>query len=381
MPPPFFVPTTDDHEALETLAAEVPRVQDTLVANHPQLTGADRGAHQQQIAASRVTLHVENALPPELLGLGLFVPGRAHTGLARLSTGLGCPHAETDADFLGLMAAFQLPSGQRTDFIAINDPTSPTDTPEEFVALLKATADAATGGGPFSSQARLLFGLARHAGPRAPAIALHVSGQTLRTVRSSSAYQTYWTGVVRAGDTLGKFVFVPLDPPAPAHDPRRGHHHLRDDWTMRQARGRLDFRVDWIRFSDEHRTSTTDLTRAWDESDRVAVARLEFPRTDPASREHALLALLATEVGANPGHWIETTAAAPAALPATRFTAARQLAYARSQAHRHALPHDAWSSFFATGRIDDPLARELIRRHEARRAAGHWTPEVPGLHD
>ena len=93
--------------------------------------------------------------------------------------------------------------------MTINDPTSPTDTPEEFVALLKATADAAGAHGLLASQATLLLSLARHAGLRAPAIALHVTEQTRRTVRSLSAYQRYWTGIVRARNVLGKFTFVP----------------------------------------------------------------------------------------------------------------------------------------------------------------------------
>ena len=87
------------------------------------------------------------------------------------------------------MVAFQARSGRRIDFITINDPTSPTDTPEEFVALLQATADAVGGRGLLANQARLLLSLARHAGISAAPIAAHVTGQTRRTVRSSSAYQ------------------------------------------------------------------------------------------------------------------------------------------------------------------------------------------------
>ena len=89
------------------------------------------------------------------------------------------------------MVAFRTPGGRRIDFITINDSTSPTDTPEEFLALLKATADASCSPGLFASQATLLAGLARHAGLRAPAIGLHVTAQTHRTVRSTSAYQQY----------------------------------------------------------------------------------------------------------------------------------------------------------------------------------------------
>ena len=192
---PRYNPTPDERRALEALAEEVAGVQRTFVANHPGLAQPDRGAHQPQLGGGKVLLHVNDTLPPELAGLGIFVPTGAtpRIGIGRMSNGLGCPHAETDADFLGLMVAFRAPDGRRVDFITINDPGAPTDTPEEFVALLKATADAAAGsqdGGlvnQLASQARLLAGLARHAGHRAPAIAAQVIRQTARTSRSSTA--------------------------------------------------------------------------------------------------------------------------------------------------------------------------------------------------
>ena len=40
--------------------------------------------------------------------------------------------------------------------------------------------------------------------------ALHVLKQTLRTARSATAYQTYWTGIVETGGTPGKFAIVPI---------------------------------------------------------------------------------------------------------------------------------------------------------------------------
>lgn len=378
-PERFFDPTPDERVALEAIAAEIPGIQDALTHQHPDLTGADRGAHQQQLAASRVTLTMAPALPPELDGLGLFVPGQQHIGIARVSTGLGCPHAETEADFLGLMAAFRTRSGQRVDFIAINDPTSPTDTPEEFIALLKATADAAGSSGQLSSQARLLFGLARHAGHRAPAIALHVTGQTLRTVRSSSAYQQYWTGIVRARHTLGKFTFAPVAPVDQGHALNRGPRHLTEDWRRRQQAGPLAFRLEWIPHVDEDRTSTTDLTRAWD-AQPVTVGTLVFPAIDPESLDYTLVTLLAAELGANPGHWLEG-ADDERALPSTRFTAARQLAYAASQRHRNALNEASYAEFFEHGAIDAALAQELVRRYKTKRAARHWTPDVGAIED
>ena len=189
----FFDPTPQQARQLEEIAAAIPGVQKTFVDNHPRLTAADRAAHQQQIAASQVLLTIADRLPAELDGLGVFTRREGTSdrviGIGRISTGLGCPHAETDADFLGLMVAFRTPPGRRIDLITINDPRSPTDTPEEFLALLKATADAARATGLLASQATLLGSLVRHAGFGAVRIAAHVTAQTSRTVRSASAYQ------------------------------------------------------------------------------------------------------------------------------------------------------------------------------------------------
>ena len=211
----FFDPTPEQAQQLEEIAAAIPGVQKTFVANHPHLTAADRAAHQQQIAASQVLLTIADRLPAELDGSRRLYPQGSERqdrviGIGRISTGLGCPHAETDADFLGLMVAFRTPAGRRIDLITINDPRSPTDTPEEFLALLKATADAARATGLLASQATLLGSLVRHAGFGAIRIAAHVTAQTSRTVRSSKRLSA-GTGpaVVRARDVLGKFTFVP----------------------------------------------------------------------------------------------------------------------------------------------------------------------------
>lgn len=379
-----YSPSPEERRALERLAEEVAGVQQTLVANHPQLAQPDRGAHQPQLGAGKVLLRVNDTLPPELARLGIFAPtgGTPRIGIGRISNGLGCPHAETDADFLGLMAAFRAPDGRRVDFITINDPGAPTDTPEEFVALLKATADAAVGGGPgvvnmLASQARLIAGLVRHAGHRAPAIATQVIRQTSRTQRSSTAYQQYWTGVVRARHVLGKFTFVPsadLNGPRPA---TAGEHYLTQDWTNRQQSGPLEFRLYWIPFIDEATTPLEDLTRGWAEDHRALVGSVTFPVADPAAMETKLTALLASEMGANQGNWIEDDrgGAAPE-LPATEYTAARFLAYRVSQRTRNALPEAQYATFFEHGAIEPALAAELLRRYQQKRASGHGQPDL-----
>ena len=379
----FFNPTPEERRALEELISDIPGIQQALVDNHDQLTMPDRGAHQQQLAGGKVLLTLERELPKALDGLGVFqhdgTVGPHHVGIGRISTGLGCPHAETDPDFLGLMVAFRAKSGRRIDFITINDPTSPTDTPEEFIALLKATADAAGTTGLLANQTRLLLSLARHAGLRAPAIGAHVSAQTLRTVRSSSAYQQYWTGIVRARDALGKFTFVPTDPPAGGHDAARGPRHLTDDWRARLSAGPLAFRLHWIPFLSERDTPLTDLTTPWRDDHKVLVGTVAFPKTDPETRDSKLISLLASELGANPGNWEETSDGTESDLPATRFTAARFLAYRASQQNRHALPDDSYRSFFERGEISQDLAAGLVRRYNEKRTARHWVPPVGEL--
>jgi hypothetical protein len=372
----FFHPTPDERRILEQLAGQIPDVQQTLINNHPRLTMPDRGAHQQQLAGSKVLLTIADDLPRELDGLGIFQRGRTHVGIGRMSTGLGCPHAEGDADFLGLMVAFRTAAGRRIDFITINDPTSPTDTPEEFLALLHATADAAGTEGILASQARLLLSLARHAGLRAPAIAVHVTAQTLRTVRSSSAYQQYWTGIVRTRDVLGKFTFVPTSPVPAESGAGRGPQHLTDDWRLRQNDGPLEFSLQWIPFLSDRETPLDDLTTPWKADQKVPVGTVTFPQIDPDALGAKLIALLASELGANPGNWEETSDGAQPDLPATRFTAARFLAYRASQKNRDALPHESYAAFFERGEIGPDLARELVRRYRAKRAAGHWVPDV-----
>jgi hypothetical protein len=330
-------------------------------------------------------LEVGAVLPVELDGVGLFVPGARAVGIGRISTGLGCPHLETDPDFLGLMLAFQTANRERVDFLAINDPGAPTDTAEEFMALLAATAASAGAEVPFggagqldlgnltASQAKLFNALRKRLGLiRATGIYLHIGRQTARTVTSSSAVQTYWTGVVEASGTPGKFVFVPAAAVNEHRPLRPGARYLTVDWVRRSAAGDIVFDVHWIPFISEEKTPLEKTTEAWAEDHAVHVGTVTFPRTEPAAREARLIALLASEMGANPGNWVGARAGEPrAAFPGTTFTAGRQLAYARSQEARDVLPVSTYQEFFDSGIIGEALAAELERRQAAKAAAGH----------
>lgn len=387
----LFDPTPETLTALERTVSEIPAIQSRLVERDGQLRHGDRVAHQQQIAGSLVRLRIADTLPRDIAGIGLFVPGSEHLGIGRISNGLGCPHIETNPDFLGIMLAFR--SGtRRVDFLGINDPSAPTDTVEEFIALLAATAEAAGVDVPFGAVGQLDLGnltagqlamfraLRRRLGiKRATRLYAHVARQTARTLLSSSAFQPYWTGVVRLGDSFGKFTLVPADGANQHRSIRPGERYLTEDWRHRQSNGDLEFQLYWIPYLDEHSTPLEQLTRAWSEEQRRTLGAIVFPRIDPDSRDAKLVSLLAFEMGGNPGNWLSSRDPAAASLPPSAFEAGRALAYRRSQEGRMALPEESYAGVFSTGVIDPALTGVLLDRYRANRLSGHPTPDLGDL--
>jgi hypothetical protein len=378
-----FRPSATDLARIGADVAPISGIQKKLVTNAPRLKVPDRVAHQYQVAGGKVLLRIEQTLPANFAGVGLFEPGAQYTGIGRMSTGLGCPHLETDPDFLGLMVAFHTSGGARVDFITINDPTSPTDIHPQFIKLLDATADAAGAKPVFgrglgrlklfdlaATSTRLVLSLVRSLGPfTGTRVALHVTRQTARTAMSSTAYQTYWTGIVEVGGSLGKFMF------APGSDENRhraltpGERYLSEEWRQRQARGNIEFTLHWLPFIDEQTTSTTRLTRRWLQQP-VLVGQVTFPKIEAADTEAPLWAALAAELGANPGNWVADTGNT-IAEPGTEFTCARKRAYRNSQDGRGALPEADYAHVFGGQPIGPTLTAELQRRRAAKDAKGH----------
>jgi hypothetical protein len=293
------------------------------------------------------------------------------------------------------MLAFRV-AGRRVDFLGINDPTSPTDTPEEFVAVLAATAEAAGVEVPFgkvgaldlgnftAAQLKMFETLRERLGSkRATQIYSHIVKQTARTWTSSTAYQQYWTGIVRLGDTLGKFTLVPTEADNRHRTVAPGERYFADDWCARNAAADISFGLFWIPYVSDTETSLERLTDAWVEQQRVEIGRVTFPRADPDVHGTKLFALLAAEMGANVANWIDDRGPAGAGprVPATRFSAARSLAYRESQRGRSALPETLYESVFESGEISPELAAELIRRYRAKRAAGHAAPNLGDIGD
>jgi hypothetical protein len=361
--------TPQDLGRIEQDVAAIPDLQQELLDRDAALKLRDRVAHQYQIAGGKVVLTIAPTLPANLTGVGLFQPDASHIGIGRISTGLGCPHAETGPDFLGLRLAFQTSAGARVDFIAINDPASPTDTHPQFMALLAATA-ASAGKGAVASGAQLLVSLIGSLGPaEGSRISAHVLRQTSRVALSSTAYQTYWTGIEETGGIAGRFVIDPVTQENQHRALSAGEHHLTEEWRARQARGPIAFDLHWIPFIDAQQTSLDELTSAWVER-RERVGTVTFPQCDPASEATGLWAALAAEMGANPGNWVHDPNDT-VREPATAFGVARKIAYRKSQEGRDVFPEASYAQVFRTGTLDAGLAAELQSRRARKQGAGH----------
>jgi len=371
-----FRPTAADLAAIAKDVAPVHDVQQELLEHHPGLHVPDRVAHQYQIAGSKVILRIAGELPAELSGIGLFEPGAEHIGIGRISTGQGGPHHEANPDFLGVMLAFQTPAGRRVDFIAINSPTSPTDDHHAFMEVLQATGESAGARNLVAQQAEFGKELVQNMGViKGVKTLAHIGHQTSPTTFSSTAYQTYWTGIVEVGESVAKFALVPVRHENHHLSFSLGEHHFTEEWKRRQAAGDVELDLFYIPFSNERETSTQRLTDRWDEEPKEKVGRVTFPQADLASEEAMLWAALASEMGANPGNWVHNRDGS-GAEPATQFGVARKIAYGISQAGRNALAPESYQAVFTTGRIDPELAQELRRRREEKERLGHvsWAP-------
>jgi len=386
-----FRPNNKELKDIEEDVSEIGEIQQKLLDNHRNLHFLDRVAHQYQIAGGKVIFKVADELPAKLQGIGLFEAGAEYIGIGRISTGLGTPHLETDPDFLGIMVAFQTKNGHRVDFLAINDPTAPTDNHRDFMDVLHATAEAAGAelpvvgdwgerdiGNLIAAQKELADTLKDRMGwIKAGMTLMHISKQSLRTLRSRTAYQNYWTGIVEAGDTAGKFTMVPTKDEDRFPGLRPGERHLSEEWKKRQEEGAVEFLLYWIPYLNEDKTPTRDLTDRWEEEHKQLVGIIKFPKTILDSEEAKMWAILASEMGANPGNWVhnkENTIKEPA----TEFEVARKIAYQKSQEGRDALAPHLYRSVFDTGQISSDLAQELTKRRMEKEKAGHvsWAPST-----
>lgn len=381
-----FRPTPDNLESIGKEVAEIGAIQKRALEKSKHLYFPDRVAHQYQITGGKVVFRAADELPQPLRGVGIFQPGVERIGIGRISTGLGTPHLETNPDFLGLMMAFQTKEGRRVDFLAINDPTSPADNHKDFMDILHATGEAAGAEVPFVGDwgaynsvnlmaEQKAFGGAlknRMGLIKAGRTLLHLTKQTSRTFRSDTAYQTYWTGVEEIGGTAGKFLFVAAQDENKPPKFRPGERYLSQEWKKRQQSDDVTFLLYWISFLSEEKTPTRTLTAPWEQDHKQLAGTVIFTRADPEAEEAQLWAILASEMGANPGNWIHDTGDSISEA-ATEFGSARKIAYRVSQEGRGALEAKWYRSVFETGQITLDLAQELKRRGEVKQKAHHMS--------
>jgi hypothetical protein len=375
-----FRPTQADWDRIAGEVATIPQIQQEFLARSGAMKVRDRTAHQYQIAGGKISLRIAEKLPANLENVGLFVPNSEHVGLARLSTGIGCPHLETDPDFIGFVFAFATGDGRRVDFLGINDPVAPSPNHRDFMTLLHAAIDGTGARAPlfsgwgkrnlpdlFVSNAKVAFGLIRRMGLlKGAGAALHLSGQTLRTAVSRTAYQKFWGGIVEASGAPGKIMV------AAATDENGwylggGARHLTEEWRARQARGPVHFDLYWLPYIDERATPTVDMTVRWEERPQ-RIGRLTFPQADLASEEARLWAALTAEMGVNPANWVS---GGESSDPGTEFGCARKVAYQMSQEGRHVLPEASYAHVFQGAEIGHALAAELRQRRSAKQELGH----------
>src|ERR1043165_2301152 len=87
----LFRPAAADFARIGADVAPISDIQNKLVARHPDLKVPDRVAHQYQIAGGKALLRIDETLPANFAGVGLFVPGAPYGGVGRISPGLGFP--------------------------------------------------------------------------------------------------------------------------------------------------------------------------------------------------------------------------------------------------------------------------------------------------
>ena len=144
------------------------------------------------------------------------------------------------------------------------------------------------------------------------------------------------------------------------------------------ARGDLRFALYWIPFLDDAVTPLEDLTTPWKEDHRVEVGVITFPRTRAETRQAKLLAILAAEMGANPGNWVaaKDSDAEGDRYAGYSFHRGALPRLPKKPAGRAALPESSYEAVLAGGEITSELAAELIRRYRANRASGHGSLDL-----
>lgn len=288
----------------------------------------DRVFHVKQHTGVRGTLRVLPGLPHPL-STGVFKePAQAWPCYVRFSNGAVRKQLDGILDVRGLAVKLVGVPGPKLlgtndvtqDFSFVQTPAVPTDSPEEFLALARASI-----GGPLFIPLKLAASIGVI---RATALLLRLA---LVPQPITLAGAELFTAVpIMFGPAAAKLALTPMERPPLV---RRGHT-LRDDIVSRLRDGPLQWRVRAQLFIDERRTPIESASRAWKERDAAFhdVAVLEVPQQDVTSPAGEQLDEAVSRMGFDPWHGVLDH------RPLGRTQRARKAAYRDSRAQRGASP-------------------------------------------
>jgi hypothetical protein len=303
--------------------------------------GAGRALHRKGHVGVEARFEVLGDLP-EPARQGLFAAPGGYRAYVRFSNGSGARQADGKGDVRGAAIKVLGVAGKKLipgleaaptqDFLLIQSPAPPFQSPEEFVAFVRAAASPAT------ALPKLLVGV----GPRRLVAvggslrkALMIPVHSLATVTFHSALPVRW------GDYAAKYRLIPVDA-APPKGGARGPDQLAAELGQRLAAGplRWDFAVQLYR--DQRATPIEDSTVVWaeDVAPPIVVGRLIIERQDVAGARGQALAAFIEKLSFDPWHALVEH------RPLGAMMRARNHAYRLSTAERGAAPEPDGSESF-----------------------------------
>lgn len=312
----------DEAARWQVFALEIIAIAREVAARTHQPVG--RVFHLKQHIGVRGTLRVLPGLPPPLAS-GVFATPEAWPCYVRLSNGAVRKQLDGILDVRGLALKLVGVPGPKLlggsdvtqDFLFVQTPAVPTDSPEEFLALAKASV-----GGPLFLPLKLMASIGV---VRAAQLLLRLA--LIKQPLSLAGASLFSALPMRFGPAAAKLCLIPMQ-----NAPLRQGLTLGDDVIARLRDGPLQWRLRAQLYIDERRTPIESAAREWRERDAAFhdVAVLELPRQDVDSTPGRTLDDEVNCMGFDPWHGIELH------RPLGSTQRARRAAYRDSRTQRGA---------------------------------------------
>jgi hypothetical protein len=286
----------------------------------------DRVFHVKQHTGVRGTLRVLPGLPTPLAS-GVFATPQAWPCYVRFSNGAVRKQLDGILDVRGFSLKLVGVPGPKLlggsdvtqDFLFVQTPAVPTDSPEEFLALARASI-----GGPLFIPLKLAASIGV---VRAAALLLRLA--MVKQPITLAGAEMFTAVPVKLGPAAAKLSLVPDERPV-----LRQGLTLRDDIVTRLRGGPLRWRLRAQLYIDDRRTPIESASQVWRERDAAFhdVAVLEVPQQDIESAAGRALDDAVSRMGFDPWHGIEDH------RPLGATQRARRAAYRDSRAQRGTSP-------------------------------------------